>query len=261
MKFGDYAIALIWLVGGCWEENTVTEVPQCDGILQVGESSIDAPFDRDGDGYFNSEIIGCRLVYKDEELDCNDLDNSVNPGRSEEECNGVDDDCDSETPDGGDQDRDGSLHCDDCDDLDPEAFPGNDEICGDGKDNDCNGEIDDGCVRDYSGIWSVNPGPRYSCANGAVAVGFDEIEIGDLNPSLSIRTIDSDRPGLMHGFIDENGGFEVESIRNGACDERYYFLGRFTSEADYEADFSIEFSGAGCEDCTEQRWTLTGTTR
>lgn len=60
--------------------------------------------DVDGDGYAEPE-------------DCDDSDPQVNPGATEEPYNGVDDDCNPDTPD-DDLDGDGLLVADDCDDTD-----------------------------------------------------------------------------------------------------------------------------------------------
>ena len=45
--------ALVVVVGlsGCVTELAITQTPQCDGILQPGETTVDAPFDKDGDGF------------------------------------------------------------------------------------------------------------------------------------------------------------------------------------------------------------------
>ena len=80
--------------------------------------------DDDGDGYATSAG------------DCNDLDETVNPGADELPYDGVDNDCDEATVD-DDLDGDGHLWDEDCDDDDPEVNPDADEIYYDGVDNDC----------------------------------------------------------------------------------------------------------------------------
>jgi hypothetical protein len=75
------------------------------------------------------------------EVDCNDLDASVNPGVAEVPYDGVDNDCNAATLD-DDLDQDGVGRIDDCDDQDPLRYPGAIEAC-DGVDNDCNTLVDD----------------------------------------------------------------------------------------------------------------------
>ena len=252
--------ALVVVVGlsGCVTELAITQTPQCDGILQPGETTVDAPFDKDGDGFFDGANPACEAVYGSEDLDCNDAEEWVNPGVLEQQCNGFDDDCNGETPDGDDVDGDGYTHCDDCDDSDPTAFPANPEICGDQIDNDCNGEVDDGCVYDFSGTWSVDPVPQYTCANGAVNINFDEVVVTDNNPTIAILALGSSQPGLMQGTISDDWSFSAKRTINGSCDEQYTFAGDFTSETTYEGYLLVDFSGAFCLNCSQQYWVVSG---
>ena len=112
--------------------------PACDGVLQDGETSVDSPFDQDGDGYFDAGLLACAEAWAPERLDCNDLDAAVHPAAAEAVCNGIDDDCSVDTPDSVDADGDGATSCDDCADLDANRAPGLPELC-DGVDNDCDG--------------------------------------------------------------------------------------------------------------------------
>ena len=80
--------------------------------------------DDDGDGYATSEG------------DCNDLDETINPGSDEVPYDGVDNDCDASTVD-DDLDGDGHLWDEDCDDDDPEVNPEAEEVYYDDVDNDC----------------------------------------------------------------------------------------------------------------------------
>ncbi|MCP4868921.1 MAG: hypothetical protein GY898_09395 [Proteobacteria bacterium] len=123
--------------------------------------------DKDGDGF-------------PEELDCNDLNDTVNPG-TPELCDGEDNDCDGEidedvtegdTPGYLDADGDGDGFGDsdseeffcgelpdgyvltpgDCDDGDPAVNPDAVEDCTDGIDNDCDGEVDESSDEDGDGV-------------------------------------------------------------------------------------------------------------
>lgn len=65
-----------------------------------------------------------------------------------EVCDFEDNDCDGETDEGFDDDRDGVKTCEgDCNDQDERMFPGNEELC-DGIDNDCNGIIPENEIND-----------------------------------------------------------------------------------------------------------------
>ena len=132
----------------CGGDVRVSSNSRCNGVLEPSEDTVDEPFDEDGDGYFDGENQDCQEAY--EELDCDDGNGAVHPGLEEIECNGVDDDCDEETPEFIDWDEDGSSACDDCDDSNDAIFPGNTEIC-DGLDNDCDPDTDEGVDADDDG--------------------------------------------------------------------------------------------------------------
>jgi hypothetical protein len=75
------------------------------------------------------------------DVDCSPRDPRVNPGATEIPYNGIDDDCDSATPD-DDLDGDGFMQNEDCDDLRSAHHPGATESC-DQLDEDCDGVIDE----------------------------------------------------------------------------------------------------------------------
>lgn len=79
----------------------------CDGLADDADDDVDGVrwfLDRDGDGFGSAEraVVACTRpdFAVDDALDCDDDDAEVNPAAIER-CNGVDDDCDPETIEGG----------------------------------------------------------------------------------------------------------------------------------------------------------------
>lgn len=102
--------------------------------------------DSDGDGYKVSDRILCGPV------DCDDADVSVHPG-APEQCNGIDDNCDSIVPwNESDSDTDGYRIChNDCNDGNAAVNPSATEICNN-IDDDCDNAVDEGFDNDNDGF-------------------------------------------------------------------------------------------------------------
>ena len=101
------ALALL----SCGSDIKVAQTALCDGVLQASEDEVDAPFDRDGDGYFDGSNRNCQEAYDASVLDCNDADPSAYPGNDELPCDGVDNDCDETSIDEEDYDGDRFTSC------------------------------------------------------------------------------------------------------------------------------------------------------
>ena len=146
----------------------------CDGFVDTDDPGlVDGGVfyaDSDGDGYGDpgATVAACRAPsgYVVDDGDCDDEDPSVHPA-ADEQCNGVDDDCDGSIDDGltsstwyPDRDSDGYgdstagieaceapgeyiAEAGDCDDGDAAVHPGATELCN-GVDDDCDTEIDEG---------------------------------------------------------------------------------------------------------------------
>jgi len=138
-----------------WDEDT-----QSYEVLNISVNAVNAHFknhddadvgtwyvDGDGDGYGDAEEATDECPQPglvDNGDDCDDTDADVNPGEEETPYNGIDDDCNADTPD-DDLDNDGYGIDEDCDDDEATTYPGAEDVCGDGVDNDCDGTADEEC--------------------------------------------------------------------------------------------------------------------
>ncbi len=166
------ALALI----SCGSDIKVAQTALCDGVLQASEDEVDAPFDRDGDGYFDGSNRNCQEAYDASVLDCNDADPSAYPGNDELPCDGVDNDCDETSIDEEDYDGDRFTSCEDCLDSDATVNPAQTEVACNGVDDDCNEDTPDGedvdndtydaCVDCNDARADINPGAVEIQCNG-----------------------------------------------------------------------------------------------
>ena len=134
-----FALAL-----ACNGDITVTETAKCDGVQQRSEDYVDAPFDRDGDGFFDANNEDCANAYEASALDCNDSIPEINPNAVEVTCDDFDNDCNEETADSEDKDGDGYSNCEDCDDNNESRSPGLTELQCNDIDDDCDSSTLDG---------------------------------------------------------------------------------------------------------------------
>lgn len=154
--------------------------------------------DRDVDGYGDETIASDDLDCSDSSEsalggDCDDLDGSRSPGKSEVAGNGLDEDCDGLDGCYEDLDDDGTgssvvtTECGegtatttgDCDDQDSAVKPGAPEWCNE-RDDDCDTEIDEGALDPYTWFldedddgWGVDSDTAEGCARPDGFVGDD----------------------------------------------------------------------------------------
>ncbi|MEQ1572500.1 MAG: putative metal-binding motif-containing protein, partial [Myxococcota bacterium] len=231
--------------------------PRCDGLLQASEGTVDAPFDRDGDGFVDGSHPECVATFAEWVLDCDDLDPDRAPGRSEIGCNATDDDCNPDTPDSLDRDQDGALGCSDCDDHDAGRSPELADRCWDDIDNDCDGVVDQGCGPDYNGSFTLDRAVQYQCLDGVVQVNFDALTVFWIPPYASLLSEGSPMPGTVSGLIQEDGTFQMSgstSIGTGVCDATWTFVGAFDDVDHFTTDFQLRIEGFLCNSCPSESW-------
>ena len=156
------------------EESCNSLDDDCDGAVDEG-LDLSGYLDQDGDGYGVGELLlSCALPLAEQDGDCDDGDESVQPGAAETWYDGVDQDCLGD--DDWDADADGqvpeSFGGGDCDDTDPDSHRGAEEICDDGVDQDCDG-TSIGCRSEGAeqlGTANRLLGPSGGLAGGPVAI-------------------------------------------------------------------------------------------
>ena len=126
--------------------------------------------------------------------DCDDFSDQVSPELEEIPCDGLDNDCDAETADRPDADRDGDDVCVDCADGDPFVGPSRSEVACDGIDNDCTPETSDEPDQDADGVTAC----AGDCddARSQVKPGVNEVLCNGLDDDCDPTSMDApDRDG------------------------------------------------------------------
>ncbi|MBI4847458.1 MAG: PKD domain-containing protein [Nitrospirae bacterium] len=156
--------------------------------------------DLDGDGW-NANV------------DCNELDPTVNPGVTEVTGNGKDDDCNPVTPDVlQDADGDGYTNDVDCNDINPNINPGATEVCN-GVDDDCDLSIDEGVLQRF-----YRDADSDTYGDTAVTTDACSAPAGYVNNNLDCNDVYADiNPGVVEvcNGLDDNCNDQVdEGVKN-----------------------------------------------
>ncbi len=243
----------------------------CDGTADLGEDLSDA----DGDGYSIAQG------------DCNDTDDTIHPGRSDDFGNGVDDDCDGWADnglDGVDDDGDGQSEYEgDCNDADPDIyFTLNVEttmgFADDHKDNNCDGMVDtfsasgdldgDGVTIEDGDCNDADP-TIFPCPEGAICIDYRDGKDNDCDAdptALNRTTIDENFeyvcPGGGCSFLEADGEYaEDEAIfADGDGDGYNIYLGDCDDTRDtiFPGNYELETHATVNSDIDEV-WVYAGT--
>jgi hypothetical protein len=160
--------------------------------------------------------------------DCDDNNAAVNPGAAETPYNGVDDDCDSTSPD-DDLDGDGYTKGADCNDGDETVSPGATEVC-DGADNDCDGLVD----------------PEGSSGGGTFYVDSDGDGFGDDATTTEACTAPEGYVEAAGDCDDGDASFNPGAVEDDCADPTDYNCDGSTGFADADGD-----GFAACEECDD----------
>jgi hypothetical protein len=117
-----------------------------------------------------------------------------------------------------------------------------------------------GCTDfDPSGIYTLAPAPRYSCAFGMVNFNVRSLTFSDDGVVLRVGGAPCAPGDVMTGpSARDTREFSVRCTYEGTCDETYILMGHYTSDDRWEGEFRASYAGS-CFDCSAQIWAVVGT--
>ena len=244
--------------------NNVVDDDASDGTAWYTDS------DEDGYGVLPGGVISCSQPsgYADNYSDCNDSNGGINPGATEF-CNGINDDCDSQTDeaDAADaipyyEDSDGDSYGNatvytnacpnanpsgwvadstDCDDTNSQTNPGATEVCNDGIDNNCSGQTIPCSGSEANADTTLTGG-----ANSRFGDAFGTADVdGDTNLDLIVgaNTADSSNDGKVYVFY---GPITDATLSSANAD--ITLEGPYNSKAGRQVSAGQDVNGDGLDD-------------
>ena len=207
----------------------------CDGEIDESVTTTfyaDADEDGFGDPYTTTEACSLLIGYVDNNADCDDIDNEINP-TADEICDEMDNDCDGSVDEAGalgstlwyeDGDEDGygdasstMLACEqpsgyvsnntDCDDNINLSYPGAPELCN-GFDDNCDGDIDEEGAADAPTWYYDADQDGYGTSSATVIACTQPSDYVSSNTDCDDANPDyyPGAPELCNGFDDDCDG-------------------------------------------------------
>jgi MYXO-CTERM domain-containing protein len=172
----DAPVTIYWSAEALTDENAVR-------FGTYGRGIWDYSFAPTGDCVAGEDADGDGVPCQD---DCDDTDAERYPGAADP-CDGVDQDCDPDSPNEVDLDGDGYPACDDCNDDRVASHPGAAEICGNGIDENCDGRDSD--LSECDGAATLDDEDKCGCASsGGAAPGLGLALLGLVGARRRRRT-------------------------------------------------------------------------
>ena len=236
-------------VGGSWQACTgqlpVAEI--CDGLDNDCNGAFDNGFDSDTDGYTICGTLAGGGTDANQ-VDCDDGTVTVHPG-AVEQCNGVDDDCDTVTDDGADAACDDSVFCNGTETCSAgSCMAGIAPACDDGV-----GCTDDVCdMLSDSCVSTVNHG---NCDDSVFCDGSESCDVAlDCQPGVAPTC--SDGVDCTDDSCSVMTDACVQATNNGYCDDGAWCNGAETCDATLDCQVGIPENcddGVGCtaDSCNE----------
>ncbi|MFC2134745.1 MopE-related protein [Bacteroidota bacterium] len=214
--------------------------------------------DSDEDGV-SDEWDNCPLTSNPSQADCNsngvgDACDGVNPA-AQENCDGVDNNCNGQIDEGFDQDSDSYTSCQgDCNDNNANINPSASEVC-DSIDNDCNNFIDDGvcggqCIDSDNDGYGVNNDA--SCTNSGFDCNDNSRFVNPGETESCSTPYDDDCSGTANNGCDNDGdGYSVPNDCNDGNDAINPGAEEVCNNIDDDCDSQVDEFISGCIDIDE----------